>query len=220
MGRDKARLEWNGVPLEKPLARVRDTVAILRQALAGEKTDYDGETLRSHGFRCGALPGKPLRMIAGEPMIQHVHRVATETQASEVWIATDDERIEEAARGFGANVCMTSADHRSGTDRLAEVCEKNGWPDDLVVVNLQGDEPLVPPIVALLERSHVCVPSELRALAATVERDAATAIDRTAQAVGDAVDDEEDERKQMQIANRERQLQMQQKRKNKERRGR
>jgi 3-deoxy-manno-octulosonate cytidylyltransferase (CMP-KDO synthetase) len=91
------------------------------------------------------LPGKPLRKIAGEPMIQHVHRVATKTKAREVWIATDDERIEEAALGFGANVCMTSPDHRSGTDRLAEVCEKNGWADDLVVVNLQGDEPLMPP---------------------------------------------------------------------------
>lgn len=91
------------------------------------------------------LPGKPLRMIAGEPMIQHVHRVATNTGASEVWIATDDERIEAAARGFGANVCMTRADHESGTDRLAEVCDINGWPDDLVVVNLQGDEPLMPP---------------------------------------------------------------------------
>jgi 3-deoxy-manno-octulosonate cytidylyltransferase (CMP-KDO synthetase) len=91
------------------------------------------------------LPGKPLRTIAGEPMIQHVHRVAMNTGASEVWIATDDERIEAAARAFGANVCMTRADHQSGTDRLAEVCDINGWPDDLVVVNLQGDEPLMPP---------------------------------------------------------------------------
>ena len=57
------------------------------------------------------LPGKPLRMIAGEPMIQHVHRVAMNTGASEVWIATDDERIETVAREFGANVCMTRADH-------------------------------------------------------------------------------------------------------------
>jgi len=96
------------------------------------------------------LPGKPLRMIAGEPMIRHVHRVATKTGASEVWIATDDSRIEEAAREFGANVCMTSPDHQSGTDRLAEVCDINDWPDDLVIVNLQGDEPLMPP--ALVEQ--------------------------------------------------------------------
>jgi 3-deoxy-manno-octulosonate cytidylyltransferase (CMP-KDO synthetase) len=102
------------------------------------------------------LPGKPLRTIAGEPMIQHVHRVATNTGASEVWIATDDERIEAAAKAFGADVCMTRTEHQSGTDRLAEVCDINGWPDDLVIVNLQGDEPLMPPALvdqcaALLE---------------------------------------------------------------------
>jgi 3-deoxy-manno-octulosonate cytidylyltransferase (CMP-KDO synthetase) len=91
------------------------------------------------------LPGKPLRLIADEPMIQHVHRVATRSAADEVWIATDDARIENAATGFGANVCMTSADHTSGTERLAEVCDLQNWPDDLVVVNLQGDEPLMPP---------------------------------------------------------------------------
>ncbi len=91
------------------------------------------------------LPGKPLRLIAGEPMIQHVYRIATRSAADEVWIATDDARIEDAARGFGANVCMTSADHMSGTERIAEVCDQQNWPDDLVVVNLQGDEPLMPP---------------------------------------------------------------------------
>ena len=106
------------------------------------------------------LPGKPLRPIAGEPMIQHVHRLAMQSKADEVWIATDDERIEAAARGFGANVCMTSADHHSGTERLAEVCELQSWPDDLVVVNLQGDEPLLPPVLidecaALLEDDSV-----------------------------------------------------------------
>ena len=93
------------------------------------------------------LPGKPLRLIAGEPMIQHVHRIALQSKAAEVWIATDDQRIEETARGFGANVCMTSVEHQSGTERLAEVCEMRSWPDDLVVVNLQGDEPLLPPVL-------------------------------------------------------------------------
>jgi len=93
-------------------------------------------------------------------MIQHVHRLAAQSNAAEVWIATDDERIEEAARGFGANVCMTSADHHSGTERLAEVCELRSWPDDLAVVNLQGDEPLLPPVLidecaALLEDDSV-----------------------------------------------------------------
>lgn len=108
------------------------------------------------------LPGKPLRLIAGEPMIQHVHRIALQSKAEEVWIATDDERIEAAVREFGANVCMTSADHHSGTERLAEVCEINSWSDDLAVVNLQGDEPLLPPALidecaALLEDKSVGV---------------------------------------------------------------
>jgi 3-deoxy-manno-octulosonate cytidylyltransferase (CMP-KDO synthetase) len=93
------------------------------------------------------LPGKILRPIAGEPMIQHVHRLALRSQADEVWIATDDERIETAAREFGANVCMTRPDHTSGTERIAEVCEQKCWPDDLAVVNLQGDEPLLPPVL-------------------------------------------------------------------------
>lgn len=93
------------------------------------------------------LPGKPLCRIAGEPMIQHVYRLALKSRADEVWIATDDERIESAARGFGARVCMTSADHHSGTGRLAEVCDIRGWPDELAVVNLQGDEPLLPPVL-------------------------------------------------------------------------
>jgi len=106
------------------------------------------------------LPGKLLRPIAGEPMIQHVYRLATQSNAAEVWIATDDERIEEAARGLGANVCMTSADHHSGTERIAEVCDLQSWPDDLPVVNLQGDEPLLPPVLidecaALLEDDSV-----------------------------------------------------------------
>jgi 3-deoxy-manno-octulosonate cytidylyltransferase (CMP-KDO synthetase) len=106
------------------------------------------------------LPGKLLRPIAGEPMIQHVYRLATQSNAAEVWIATDDERIEEVARGLGANVCMTSADHHSGTERIAEVCELQSWPDDLPVVNLQGDEPLLPPVLidecaALLEDESV-----------------------------------------------------------------
>ncbi len=78
-------------------------------------------------------------------MIWHVHQLALQSGAKEVWIATDDERIQEAALGFGANVCMTRSEHQSGTDRIAEVCDLNSWPDDLVVVNVQGDEPLMPP---------------------------------------------------------------------------
>lgn len=91
------------------------------------------------------LPGKPLREISGKPMLQHVHEKALGSGALEVVIATDDERIANAARSFQADCCMTSADHQSGTDRLAEVAALRGWPDDRVIVNLQGDEPLMPP---------------------------------------------------------------------------
>jgi 3-deoxy-manno-octulosonate cytidylyltransferase (CMP-KDO synthetase) len=90
------------------------------------------------------LPGKPLREINGRPMLEHVHARAAESAASEIVIATDDERIAQAAQRFGARVCMTSREHRSGTDRIAEVCDQLGWDDDRVVVNLQGDEPTMP----------------------------------------------------------------------------
>ena len=91
------------------------------------------------------LPGKPLRRIGGKPMLQHVHERAQESAADEVIVATDDARIAQAAEKFGAHVCMTSGEHQSGTERLAEVARINGWPEDRVVVNLQGDEPLMPP---------------------------------------------------------------------------
>lgn len=90
------------------------------------------------------LPGKPLLHIAGKPMVQHVYERALESGAEEVWIATDDERIVEAAGGFGANVRMTDPDHRSGTDRIGQVARELGWGDGEIVVNLQGDEPLMP----------------------------------------------------------------------------
>jgi 3-deoxy-manno-octulosonate cytidylyltransferase (CMP-KDO synthetase) len=93
------------------------------------------------------FPGKPLADILGKPMIQQVYERAIKSQASQVVIATDDTRIEEAALSFGAQVCMTSSDHLSGTDRLQEVVEQLGLPDDHIVVNVQGDEPLIPPAV-------------------------------------------------------------------------
>jgi 3-deoxy-manno-octulosonate cytidylyltransferase (CMP-KDO synthetase) len=91
------------------------------------------------------LPGKPLRLIAGRPMIEHVHDRARESDASDVIVATDDQRIADTAEAFGATVCMTGDHHTSGTERLAEVCAKMSWPDEQCVVNLQGDEPLMPP---------------------------------------------------------------------------
>ena len=94
------------------------------------------------------LPGKPLRLLAGRPLIEHVYRRALASGAAEVVIATDDPRIRAVAEGFGATVCMTSAAHPSGTDRLAEVAAQLGWPDDAIVVNAQGDEPGLPPALA------------------------------------------------------------------------
>lgn len=91
------------------------------------------------------LPGKPLRDIAGKPMLQHVFERGRESGAGEVVIATDDQRIAEAAKDFAATVCMTSAAHKSGTDRLAEVARIHNWTESTVIVNLQGDEPLMPP---------------------------------------------------------------------------
>ena len=91
------------------------------------------------------LPGKPLRLIAGSPMLQHVWLRATESDAKDVVIATDDDRIRAASEAFGATVCMTSPKHASGTERIAEVADTLGWSDEKVVVNLQGDEPMMPP---------------------------------------------------------------------------
>lgn len=90
------------------------------------------------------LPGKPLSLIAGEPMIVHVARRAFAAGAREVVVATDDERIATALAGEPVTICLTRADHASGSDRLAECVEQRGWSDDTVVVNLQGDEPLAP----------------------------------------------------------------------------
>lgn len=91
------------------------------------------------------LPGKPLLEIAGRPMIWHVCQRAAESGASRVVVATDDERIAAAVCDFEGEVCMTAAEHESGTDRIAEVARIMGWGDDELVVNLQGDEPLMPP---------------------------------------------------------------------------
>lgn len=93
------------------------------------------------------LPGKPLLDIAGKVMLQHVWEQARLSVAESVIIATDDRRIAAAAEAWGAQVCMTASEHASGTDRLQEVVEICGFADDAVVVNVQGDEPLLPPAV-------------------------------------------------------------------------
>jgi 3-deoxy-manno-octulosonate cytidylyltransferase (CMP-KDO synthetase) len=96
-------------------------------------------------YASSRLPGKPLRLIAGKPMIEHVWRRAMASRADEVVIATDDARIAEAAHDFGARVCLTDPAHPSGTDRLAEVAQRLDFDEGHILVNLQGDEPLMPP---------------------------------------------------------------------------
>lgn len=90
------------------------------------------------------LPGKPLAALAGLSLLQHVYHCAIASSAARVVIATDDKAIFEHARSFGAEVVMTSLAHQSGSDRIAEAVHKLGWAEHSIVVNLQGDEPLMP----------------------------------------------------------------------------
>lgn len=98
-------------------------------------------------FASTRLPGKPLQDIAGKPMIQHVWEQACKSSAQQVVVATDDPQIVTACEAFGASVLLTRVDHNSGTDRLAEVASLQGLPADAIVVNVQGDEPLIPPAI-------------------------------------------------------------------------
>ena len=95
-------------------------------------------------YQSSRFPGKPLVDIHGKTMVQWVYEKALAAGASQVVVATDDERIKATVEGFSGTVCMTSAEHESGTERLAEVVQLLGLPDDEVVVNVQGDEPFIP----------------------------------------------------------------------------
>jgi len=97
-------------------------------------------------FASTRFPGKPLVNLAGKPVIQHVYECARSSQAGKVIIATDDVRIEKIATAFGADVCMTSDQHQSGTERINEVIEQRKISDNEIIVNLQGDEPLMPTV--------------------------------------------------------------------------
>ena len=91
------------------------------------------------------LPGKPLSDIAGQAMIAHVVARAQQSNAHRVIVATDDQRIADYLRNYDCEVCITRVDHQSGSDRLAEVIENLGIPEDEIIVNVQGDEPMIPP---------------------------------------------------------------------------
>ena len=90
------------------------------------------------------LPGKALLQVKGKPIIQYVYENSINSGAVQVIIATDDRRIMECAQGFNAEACLTSDQHQSGTDRIAEVMQNYSWANDVVIVNVQGDEPLMP----------------------------------------------------------------------------
>ena len=98
-------------------------------------------------FQSSRLPGKMLLDIADKPMILHVLERARQSSASAVYVATDDDRIRSVCEAAGARVCMTDPAHQSGTDRIAEVAAQLGLGTDACVVNVQGDEPFIPPAV-------------------------------------------------------------------------
>lgn len=117
-------------------------------------------------YASSRLPGKPLADIGGMTMIERVWRQAAQSAAREVVVATDDERVAAAVRAFGGTVCMTAAEHPSGTDRIEEVARKMGYADDDIIVNVQGDEPLIPPVnidqvAANLAKNPACSASTL-----------------------------------------------------------
>lgn len=125
-------------------------------------------------FASTRFPGKPLALLAGRTVLEHVWQQASRSGAADVVIATDDERIAAAGRKLGADVLITDASHRSGTERAAEVALVRGWPDDAVVVNCQGDAPLIPPtaidqVAELLAASPGAAMSTLCTPIATIE---------------------------------------------------
>jgi len=102
------------------------------------------------------LPGKPLLPIAGKPMVVRVAEQAAQSGAQQIWVATDHHAIANVVHEHGFKACLTRDTHASGTDRIAEVAQQHDWPDDTIVVNVQGDEPLMPPglIRAVAEHLH------------------------------------------------------------------
>lgn len=107
-------------------------------------TDVSFRVVIPARFASTRFPGKALAALSGKPIIQHVYERAVGSAANEVIIATDDQRIADVATAFGADVVMTRAYHESGTDRVAEVAQQRSWDDDEIVVNVQGDAPLIP----------------------------------------------------------------------------
>jgi len=106
-------------------------------------------------FASTRLPGKALLPIAGKPMVVRVAEQSAHSGAQQIWIATDHQSIVAAVHEYGFKACLTHVHHTSGTDRIAEVVEQLGWPDDTIVVNVQGDEPLMPPALISAVAQHL-----------------------------------------------------------------
>jgi 3-deoxy-manno-octulosonate cytidylyltransferase (CMP-KDO synthetase) len=106
-------------------------------------------------FNSTRLPGKPMLLIGDKPMVVRVAEQAAQSGAQQIWIATDHEPILGAMQENGFQACMTKADHASGTDRIAEVVTQQNWADDTIVVNVQGDEPLIPPQLIRAVAQHL-----------------------------------------------------------------
>lgn len=117
-------------------------------------------------YASSRLPGKPLADIGGKPMVVRVAERAAEAGAEEAIVATDDARVQAAVEAAGYRALMTSPAHASGTDRLAEVAELLDCDDDDVIVNVQGDEPLIAP--ALIRECALCLASHEEAAIATL----------------------------------------------------
>ncbi|HQR54003.1 MAG TPA: 3-deoxy-manno-octulosonate cytidylyltransferase [Burkholderiales bacterium] len=118
-------------------------------------------------FASTRLPGKPLLDIAGKPMVVRVAERALASGASRVIVATDDERIAEVCAAHGVGCMLTRRDHATGTDRIAEVAAREGFADDEIVVNVQGDEPLIDPALIAAVAEHLALhPSAAIATAA------------------------------------------------------
>lgn len=126
-------------------------------------------------FASTRLPGKPLADIAGKPMVIRVAEAAARSGADGIWVATDDAEVFKAVEAHGVPVLMTAATHQSGTDRIAEVAATLGWRDDEIVVNVQGDEPLIDPVL-------------VSQVATALSQDAGAAIATAAHPLTDAAD--------------------------------
>lgn len=121
-------------------------------------------------YDASRLPGKPLRLLAGEPLVLHVARRALAAGAREVWVAADDPHIVQALEGSGVHVALTARSHASGTDRLAECADIAGWADDRIVVNLQGDEPFAPAAgIDAVAATLAAAGTEMSTLAAAID---------------------------------------------------